>query len=252
VQDPLRDAGAVIAYGAIDDPGIAVAQELAAMDGAGRRLSPRLAIARPGEPALRLNSHGWAKFDPQAVVELAAHDGRVGFCTRTLLARTPLFAGPVRDFVANYLAFIGETVERQRPILEEKLVRAGLPENGGLLNVWDWFFSAYLPLPNAHVLVGNASENSPIFARVDCAFWTGTELVVVLLDGLTMPPPSQARALAQLVEIRPDLRVFRARPVPRGALSAFAGDLGKRLDGFADECALPYGLFRLAAISRQG
>lgn len=247
MRDFPCDADAVIVYGAIDDPGLAVVQELAAMNGAGRRLSPRLAIARPGDPALRLNSPGWAKFDSQSVADLATHEQRVGFCRRTLLARTPLFAGPVRDLVANYLGFAGEAVERQRENLERKLAQAGLPKHGGLLDVADWFFSAYLPLPNAHVFVGNTTEDVPSFARVDCAFWTGKELIAVLLEGLTMPAPSQTRALSRLVELRPDLRVFRVRPVQSGVPAFAGGELGERLDHFADDCELPYGLFRLSA-----
>lgn len=247
VEGTEGSRGHTIVFGAIEDPATALAHALAALP-AGGRLGPGIARVGPGDDPLRFNSPGWLNLRPQMASELGSHEDRVAFCDATLKSRTPLFARTLQAFLSNYIAFVRNVVETRRERLQAKLTSAGLPAEGGVLTYRDWTFSAFLPLPNAYVALPAAET----FIRVDCAFWTGRRLVAIVLDGLTMPWPSQVRALAELGSAAPDVSIIRIPPRPVGDLSVFTGELHEQLSGFADGCTLPYGLFRLPILSRPG
>lgn len=239
------DAGYTIAYGALDDPGAVLA------DARSEPLAITSARIHPGQPALRLNTRGWLALHPSMASEFGTHAQRVAFCTEALQARTPLFARPIRAFLARYLAFVAASVEQRREDLEARLERAGLPVAGGILDYRDWFFSALLPLPNAWIVPGDGAARDLPPARVDCAFWTGETLVAILLGGLTMPSPRQARAIDALREGRDDIEIIHLPTATGGDGPALTPALEALFARVPDAAALPYGPFRLAGLARE-
>jgi hypothetical protein len=235
-----------LVYGAIRDPAAAARHALADLHRSGLALGPSAATIEPGQPALRLNSHGWLSLQPQLAGELATHADRIRQCKAGLAKSVPLFAGPLQVFLDSYFAFLERSVASRREALEAKLTTAGLPARGGILDYRDWMYSAFLPLPNAYVLLESERANNPqSFARIDCAFWTGTTLLAVLFETRNMPLPSERRAIEQLAAMAPLVEIIR---IPAAALddpAALDGQLGKQLSAFADQAELPYGIFRM-------
>jgi hypothetical protein len=209
-------------------------------------------LIEPGTPPLMLNSRGWANLSPQAAGNLAGPTDMIRFCRWALESRTPLFARPIRLFIQSYLDFVEGEVERQRLTLETLVARAGLSAADDLATYRYWMFSALLALPNAHVACSLGEDqalNADAFARVDILFWTGREILAVLLEGLTMATPEQARRLAQLESARADLHVVRipAR-VTEGQL--IPEQLREQLISFWHGLTLPFGLFRAPALAK--
>jgi hypothetical protein len=249
---PAASAGFAVVYGIADNPAKALAEEGPALRAAGCRLSPRLALIEPGTPPLMLNSRGWANLSPQAAGDLAGPTDMIRFCRWALESRTPLFARPIRLFIQSYLDFVENEVERQRLTLETLMARAGLSAADDLPTYRDWMFSALLALPNAHVACSLGEDqalNADAFARVDILFWTGREILAVLLEGLTMATPEQARRLARLKSARADLRVVRIPAMVTGG-QLIPEQLREQLTGFWHGLTLPFGLFRAPALAQ--
>ncbi|MCB4769658.1 hypothetical protein LGR54_13660 [Ancylobacter sp. Lp-2] len=244
---------AAIVFGAIRDPAVAARHTLADLRQSGLGLGQGAALVSAGSPALRLNSRGWFALRPQEAAELGAHADRVGFCAARLRTSVPLFAGALRPFLENYIAFLQQRIQLDRDALEAKLEAVGLPVAGGMLDYRDWIYSGFLPLPNAHVLLAEADADAePAFAHIDCAFWTGQTLVAVLFDSHNMPLPSERRALERLEAEFPDVEIVRIPATRRGEPAALTGRLGELLAGFAADVTLPYGLFRADAAFAAG
>ena len=243
-------SGLAVVYGTAADPVLALAEERDALVAAGRWLSPRLALIAPDTPALRLNSHGWIDLSPQMAGDIAGPTEMLRFCRYMLERRAPLFARSIRLFLANYLDFIEAEIERQRPALEAQMVRGGLPPADDLPTYRDWLFSALLPMPNAHVACTDPDKElgREDFAHVDILFWTGREILAVVLQGLSMPTPSQARRLARVEATQPNFKVIRIPASPEAGPS-IPEPLLQELTGFWDGLALPFGLFRAPALS---
>jgi hypothetical protein len=231
-----------LVYGAIRDPAAAAHHALADLHRSGLPLGPSAASIEPDQPALRLNSQGWLSLQPQRAGELATHADRIQMCKAGLARSVPLFAGPLEVFLESYFDFLQRSIELRREALEAKLTAAGLPARGGIFDYRDWMYSAFLPLPNAYVLMDNDSR---ALARVDCAFWTGEALLAVLFETRSMPLPSERRAIEQLAAMTPLVEIVR---IPAAALddpTVLGGRLGKQLFAFADQAELPYGIFRM-------
>ncbi|MCS0496047.1 hypothetical protein NVS89_13160 [Ancylobacter sp. MQZ15Z-1] len=237
--------GFAISYGPITDAGEAVRQEEAAMRAAGACLSPRLALVQPGMPALRLNSAGWLRAPAAAIAGLDDSRAMLAFAGVALRRRAPLFAAPLRAFLDDYVGFVAARVEDARTVLSERLAQAGFDPEGALPHYRDWAFSALLPLPAAHVGWREEAGGPHGFVRCDAAFWTGCELLVVFLEGGSMPTPRERRARERLA-LLPQVRILHAEREPgRGWTD---GALAAALDGFWEGCELPFGLIRPAAL----
>jgi hypothetical protein len=234
-----------LVYGAIRDPATAVRHALADLHRSGLPLGPSAATIEPGQPALRLNSQGWLSLQPQLAGELATHADRIRLCKAGLAKSVPLFAGPLQVFIESYFDFLERSVESGREALEAKLTTAGLPAKGGILDYRDWTYSAFLPLPNAYVLLESEASGAPIFARVDCAFWTGRTLLAVLFETRSMPLPSEQRAIEHLAAKTPLVEIVRIPATALGEPAGRDGRLGQQLSDFTDQAELPYGVFRL-------
>jgi hypothetical protein len=121
---------------------------------------PRLPAVELGAGPLRLNT------DPVPPAVLAeageGHAARFAAMTAWLQSFCGDYATAQRRFIVDYLAFIAAELDENRDALQ-----AGLARYDGLYAVEDWAWSALRPLPRAWL--GGA--------RLDMAFWDGSELI---------------------------------------------------------------------------
>ena len=110
----------------------------------------------------------------------------------------------------SYFDFLHSQIEKHKNELE--------PENveDEIFIYKDWIFSAWLPLPQAHILLPiTFLDNKPSFAEIDLAFWVEGQLIGVVIDGGETPIKSRKKNLDYLVEKHPQLWVIT---VPRDKL----------------------------------
>lgn len=169
--------GFVVTYGRVSDPARAVAAEGRDLAAAGTRLGRQVALIPPGAPALRLNSAGWLDAAPDVLASLAGAADLRALCEARIDALAPHFAVATSRFVRGYLAQAGSSAPAP-PTDAVRLAAISSPA--------DAFFDALLPLPNAWIAAGRPGviverPERAGFVRVDVAFWSGHELVAVML-----------------------------------------------------------------------
>lgn len=238
-----------IVYGPVGDPAAVLAAARANSAIASGHLDTFVARVGPGQPALRLNSPGWLRLTPQSAGDLGTHAARVAFCAEALRDRVPLFARPLRVFMARYMAFLETLAEERREDWQARIAAIGLARCDAIVDYRDWLFSGFLPLPNAWLALDDAAGEAVAMVRVDCAFWTGERLIGVLTEGSSMPTPRQALALAELESSSALVEIVR---LPAHWLQS-GPELGQfmtaRLAGFPDDGMLTKGLFRLRRLA---
>ena len=193
-------------------------------------------IDRARAMPLRLNNMRWQFPNPPDPERLAGTDARLAFLEEHLVSLCDLWSRPQQDFVALYFRAICATVEAERVALT-----AALGAQQALLDARDWSFSAFCPLPRAHLALGDGGT-----ARVDFAFWTGTALVAVEIESASTPRRDRRAALASLEASGVGLIAM-----PRAALAH--GDtrpLAPLLEGFWRGEPLPSSPFRPASLAR--
>ena len=113
------------------------------------------------------------------------------------------FALPLRRFLEAYLDFVWAQTKTLQE--EHKATGAG----GGLFSAEDWGFSAWLPLPQAHILLPPTfDEDCAQFAEVDLVFWGAQRLIAVCIEGVGTPLPSKQRKRSYLFDEHPALDVI--------------------------------------------
>ena len=167
-------------------------------------LSNRHAILRPETADLRISNTGWINLSFDQRMSLDNTPDLFRYCRARILGSVSEFALPVRQFLDTYLDFVWA----QTKIL--------CPEND-LYGAEDWAFSAWLPLPQVHVLLPSEYEDgSPQFAEVDIAFWQGGRLRAVLIEDSRTPIGSKRRRLDYLAKHHPNLELLS---LPRDQVS---------------------------------
>lgn len=162
---------------------------------------PHVVIDR-GRPApLRMNNSGFDFRDAPPLHDLASADDQIAFVRALLVSRCDIWSPAQRLFVERYFAFIGGRVEAERQALT-----AAIAPFGGLYRLRDWVFSAWRPLPQAHLYApehapdgsGRAPYHPDAMVPVDFAFWDGARPVAVILTGSMSQTAKRRRLLAQL------------------------------------------------------
>jgi len=136
----------------------------------------------PDRP-LRLSDGPYEFAEPPDLVRLATPDERLEILHEHLRALCGLWDKPAQNFLAAYFRWIAASVASSAALADQA-------RRSGLFAPADWRFSALRPLPQAHL------GEPPV--RVDFAFWTGSRLVAVVLQGAGTPRRQRQEELVRL------------------------------------------------------
>jgi hypothetical protein len=192
-----------IAFGVVENAARVLSMQTAALPHGGTILSPSLASFASDSPALRLNSAGWMNLPPEVMATLRTQSALKDYCRRRIEKKAPIFDRPLQEFLAGYLDIVEAEVREHAAMLA-----GGASWDSALYSTADWFFSAFLPLPNAHLGLTaeeRAATEAECFIHFDVLFWTGASLIAVTLERLSMQTPGQRREQARFAAIRPDI-----------------------------------------------
>ena len=192
----------VIIYGQVTDPPQLWERMRSNADGLDP-LSPQPAIVHPGLDGFRLSSPGWTEFTFNERMTLTETSKLYLLCREKIMRGVSDFALPLRQFLETYLDFVWA----QTWTLEGECEPTGTVS--GLFSSQDWGFSAWLPLPQAQILLPpTLDEDRAQFAEIDVVFWGAQRLIAVCLEGATTPLPSKQRKRNCLFDQHPNLDVI--------------------------------------------
>jgi hypothetical protein len=192
-----------IAYGIVENPARVLSMPPAALPQGGPILSPSLASFASDSPALRLNSAGWMSLPAEVMATLRTHAALKDYCRSRIKKKASIFDRPLQDFLTSYLDLVEAEVRDHANELP-----GGASWDTALYDTADWFFSAFLPLPNAHLELTDEERRetgAERFIRFDALFWTGTSVIAVTLERLSMPTPRQRHEQARFAAMRSDI-----------------------------------------------
>ena len=203
-------------------------------EGAPFLLSDRFAVLSESSPALRLCSPGWINTSPASLLDIDSTALLFGFCREKIMTRISPFSRRVRLFVERYLYFMKTQTEKYGSDLE----------GDDVFSAEDWIFSAWLPMPHAHVqLPRDFGGDGPSFAELDIAYWTGRRLIGIQLDQTSSMIRSRRHKLDYLADYHPRVDIIS---IPRDRLTengkSFPHDLfDEAFTKFWQGLALPHG-----------
>jgi hypothetical protein len=194
--------------------------QLAALPQGGPILSPSLASFASDSPALRLNSAGWMSLPVEVMATLRTHAALKDYCRSRIQKKASIFDRPLQDFLTSYLDAVEAEVRHHANELP-----GGASWDAALYDTADWFFSAFLPLPNANLELTDEERRetgAERFIRFDVLFWTGTSVIAVTLERLSMPTPRQRHEQARFAAMRSDF-TFVTIPLEKNGMQLQAG-----------------------------
>ena len=201
-------------------------------------LSSNYALLSPSSPGLRFSSSGWLEISTRQMLNAQSTEDLFQISRERVINCTNQFSRLIRVFLDSYFDFLHSQIEKHKNELE--------PDNveDEVFIYKDWIFSAWLPLPQAHIMLPpKFMDNKPSFAEIDVAFWIEGKLIGVVIDGGETPIKSRKEKLDYLVEKHPQTWVVK---VPRDKLEedAFPIDLfPKSFSYFWRTLTLPHGPF---------
>jgi hypothetical protein len=199
-------------------------------------LTNRYALVSPVSPGLRLSSPGWIDISFQQMSQVNAIGDLFDLCRERLINRSSPFSKLIRLFLERYLEFVGAQLESRKSELGADLA------DDEIFNYRDWIFSAWLPLPQAQILLPPAFDaGRPSFAELDIAFSLAGQLIGVTIESASTPIKSRQRKIDYLVENHSQLSLVQ---VPKNRLQGedFPKDLfPESLAHFWQGLSLPLG-----------
>ncbi len=219
----------VIVYGRTSNP--AAILRKAMEDHTGAPLTPYYARVSQARPNLRLSSRGWLTIPLNLLPELSTTEAMRENCRQKVIINASQFAKLTRQFLDVYMNFALDMAQQRDSGVDAELF---VPE--------DWFYSAWLPLPEARIPLPADDNEEAEFAEVDVAFWVDGRLIAVTIEGSSTRRKSAQERLDRLIDSHPAMTYV---PVPRESFvdGTFPQDLLP--DYFADYTrglALPHGL----------
>lgn len=153
-----------------------------------------VAIVPAAAAPLRLNSGQLEFRDGPTAQSLSEATDQIA-CVRDLLrSYCDKFRRSPKLFLDRYFDFVAGQVETHRGELQ-----AALAPFGSMYDVRHWAFSAWLPIPQAHLDVrGRPAAGPPSpeeMLRVDFAFWSGERLIAVDVVGEAIASTARQTAL---------------------------------------------------------
>ncbi|MDH3713702.1 MAG: hypothetical protein OET44_07645 [Gammaproteobacteria bacterium] len=173
-------------------------------------LTNRYALVSPVSLGLRLSSPGWIDISFQQMSQVKSTGDIFDLCRERIINRSSPFSKLIRLFLERYLEFARAQLE-----VHKHELGAG-PSDNEIFDYRDWVFSAWLPLPQAQILLPPAFDaRQPSFAELDIAFSLSAQLIGVKIDGASTPIKSRQKKLNYLIEHHPHLTVVH---VPKNRL----------------------------------
>jgi hypothetical protein len=192
-----------IAYGLVENPARVLSKQPARLLQGAPILSPSLAYFASNSPALRLNSAGWMRLPAEVMATLRTNAALKNYCRSRIEKKASIFDRPLQQFLSSYLDVVEAEVRDHANDLP-----GGASWDAALYATADWFFSAFLPLPNAHLELTEEERRetgAERFIRFDVLFWTGRSLTAVTLERLSMPTRRQRQEQARFAAMRSDI-----------------------------------------------
>lgn len=178
-----------------------------------------LLIDPASKAPLRLNGGRLDFRDAPTAQSLRDVVAQIGYVREVLKSYCDTWQRDATLFLDRYFAFVARQIAAHRDVLD-----ARLSPFGAMYDVRQWAFSAWQPVPQAHLdPVGAGSPDDLI--RFDFAFWAGTQFIAVDVVGDGMASARRRAAIARF-----EGRGHRAIAVPAGALRD--GDLAVFETGF--------------------
>ena len=201
-------------------------------------LSSNYALLSPSSPGLRFSSSGWLEISTRQIFNAESTEELFQISRERIINCTNQFSRLIRLFLDSYFDFLHSQIEKHKNELE--------PDNveDEVFIYKDWIFSAWLPLPQAHILLPpKFMDNKPSFAEIDVAFWIEGQLIGVVIDGGATPIKSRKEKLDYLVEKHPQLSIVK---IPRDKLEEYTFPMDlfpKSFSYFWRTLTLPHGPF---------
>jgi len=193
------DPVTLIVYGLVTEPVRVLAELERRADGLAP-LANNYALLSKLVDELRFSSFGWIDITFEQRMALNNSNDLFQLCRRKLLRSVSNFSNPTRQFIDGYLDFVLAQTKAFKDELEE------YGSGGEVYGAVDWVFSAWLPLPHAHILLPpEFGHNPPQFAEVDVAFWHDGCLKAVVIEDSSTPIQSKQRRLDYLLDNHPFL-----------------------------------------------
>jgi hypothetical protein len=187
---------------------------------------PIICVNRASGEPLRMNSQP---------LDFGADQGGARMSLREIMRKYLLQFCRVWDrqaasFVDAYFVHVARTLEARGPEIEERL-----RPFDGLYRVEDWFFSAPMPLPRAH-LFAPEEPASPVgteadFVPVDFAFWLGDRMSGALSSQTELTPAKVRQRHSRLTRSGVVLTTFGPGDLvdPSGAIFERAAKMSEAL-----------------------
>jgi hypothetical protein len=229
-----------VAFGIVENPARVLSALPAPMSSEDVVLSPSAASFSSGSPALRINSAGWMRLTPEVMARLRTQAALKDYCRARIEKKASIFDRPLQEFLTGYLDVVETEVNNHAADLP-----GGASWDAALFSTADWFFSAFLPLPNAHLQLTAEEQRetgAAAFLRFDVLFWTGSSLFAATLERVSMPTTRQRDQQKCFAALRPDI-TFVTIPVGNSR-AAIESRLGAACHRFWEGLRYPLGPYR--------
>jgi hypothetical protein len=155
-------------------------------DGSFQCMAPHVLVGKSDHQPLRLNTGQYEFMEPPDHRELATPADQLEFVLNHMKINCDLWGKFQKLFLDRYVQFIAAHVEENKTQLG-KLIKPF----GSLYQYRDWVFSAFRPLPQAHINVGSGAYATEDLIAVDFAFWSNDGGIALYL--ISSPHRNSAR-----------------------------------------------------------
>ncbi len=233
------DPRTLVVYGLVSDPSVVLQQLIDQDSSRAEPLSNRFAVLPPSLPSLRLGSPGWIDITAQELADAGGPARLFALCRGKITNRAAQFSLLPKKMLNLYFDFVDAEIDANR---------AQLDDRDALFKAEDWRLTAWLPLPQAWVLLPPAFGAEATFAGLDAVFWLADKLIGVRIeDGATLVKSVRHR-LEFLEEQHPHLSLVR---IPKSRLEEERFPIDLFPAEFADfwsDVQLPTGPFQQAVL----
>lgn len=143
---------------------------------------PHVVVNTSGSEPLRLNTCPYHFPELPPFRDLIETEDQLAYVRNYLSAYCDLWGKYQKLFLERYFEFVADCVESNQAELAGRVEKFGI-----LYDYKDWVFSAFTPLPQAHLWAPAENDGAPYdrstMIPVDFAFWSGKTIFIIDLVG---------------------------------------------------------------------